>query len=113
MEDERRWTYVVDDPWNVSRHLKVEKLQDEWMSPLESPKIRLGRRVENKCHTTLSPIWYSFFTQKFNFNLSLQKPSSYLYSNRGLVIQKENEKAHANAANKSQASKSDFWNYSS
>ena len=22
MEDERRWTYVVDDPWSVSRHLK-------------------------------------------------------------------------------------------
>jgi len=22
MEDERRWTYVVDDSWSVSRHLK-------------------------------------------------------------------------------------------
>jgi len=22
MEDERRWTYVVDDPWGVSRNLK-------------------------------------------------------------------------------------------
>jgi len=22
MEDKRRWTYMVDDPWSVSRHLK-------------------------------------------------------------------------------------------
>jgi len=22
MEDERRWTYVVDDPWSVSLHLE-------------------------------------------------------------------------------------------
>jgi len=25
LEDERRWTYVVDDPWSVSRHLKSEE----------------------------------------------------------------------------------------
>jgi len=22
MEDERKWTFVVDDPWSVSHHLK-------------------------------------------------------------------------------------------
>jgi len=22
MKDERSWTYVVDDPWSVSRHLR-------------------------------------------------------------------------------------------
>ena len=37
-EEERRWTYVVDDPWNVHATWRVEKLQDEWMPPLESPK---------------------------------------------------------------------------
>jgi len=31
-------TYVVDDPWNVHATRRVEKLQDEWMPPLESPK---------------------------------------------------------------------------
>jgi len=55
-----RFLFIVEgSKMSGCRHLRVQ----------EPPKIRLGRRVENKSHTTLSPIWYSFFTQKFNFNL--------------------------------------------
>jgi len=36
--EELKKTYVVDDPWNVHATWRVEKLQYEWMPPIESPK---------------------------------------------------------------------------
>ena len=77
-------------PLECSRHLKggeASRWVDvaTWESQ-EPPKIRLGRREENKSHTTLSPIWYSFFTKKFN--LLFKVPSTPIYNGEGRSLYK-------------------------
>ena len=107
MEDERKWTFVVDDPWSVSHHLKGGEAS-RWVDAAtwesqECPKIRLGRRVENKSHTTLSPIWYSFFTQIFYFNLWYKVPCTSIYTRQG------SWKSHSSSSFSKVASKSLTW----
>jgi len=71
-------------PLECSRHLKGGEAS-RWVDAAtwesqEPPKIRLGRREENKSLTTLSPIWCNLFTQ--NFNLSFKVPNTPIYMER-------------------------------